>query len=67
MRKKLNPMIVVGFFLSFFALIFITGVTGNTVNKTEVANEPQSHNQTPVQVLKQQILVRVITLQMRSK
>ncbi|CYV79608.1 glycosyl hydrolase family 25 [Streptococcus suis] len=40
MRKKLNPMIVVGFFLSFFALIFITGVTGNTVNKTEVANEP---------------------------
>ncbi|HEM5650154.1 TPA: glycoside hydrolase family 25 protein [Streptococcus suis] len=39
MRKKLNPMIVVGFFLSFFALIFITGVTGNTVNKTEVANE----------------------------
>lgn len=40
MRKKLNPMIVVGFFLSFFALIFITGVTGNTVNKTEVANKP---------------------------
>lgn len=40
MRKKLNPMIVVGFFLSFFALIFITGVTGNTVDKTEVANEP---------------------------
>ncbi|HEL2591214.1 TPA: glycoside hydrolase family 25 protein [Streptococcus suis] len=40
MRKKLNPMIVVVFFLSFFALIFITGVTGNTVNKTEVANEP---------------------------
>ncbi|MEG3243274.1 glycoside hydrolase family 25 protein [Streptococcus suis] len=40
MRKKLNPMIVVGFFLSFFALIFITGVTGNTINKTEVANEP---------------------------
>ncbi|HFU3704843.1 TPA: glycoside hydrolase family 25 protein [Streptococcus suis] len=40
MRKKLNPMIVVGFFLSFFVLIFITGVTGNTVNKTEVANEP---------------------------
>ncbi|AUC92210.1 glycosyl hydrolase family 25 [Streptococcus suis] len=39
MRKKLNPMIVV-FFLSFFALIFITGVTGNTVNKTEAANEP---------------------------
>ncbi|HEM5258063.1 TPA: glycoside hydrolase family 25 protein [Streptococcus suis] len=40
MRKKLNPMIVVVFFLSFFALIFITGVTGNAVNKTEVANEP---------------------------
>ncbi|HEL1811187.1 TPA: glycoside hydrolase family 25 protein [Streptococcus suis] len=40
MRKKLNPMIVVVFFLSFFALIFITGVTGNTVNKTEAANEP---------------------------
>ncbi|HEM6583399.1 TPA: glycoside hydrolase family 25 protein [Streptococcus suis] len=40
MRKKLNPMIVVGFFLSFFALIFITGVTGNTVNKSEVTNEP---------------------------
>ena len=39
MRKKLNPMIVVGFLLSFFALVFITGVTGNTVNKTEVANE----------------------------
>lgn len=28
---------------------------------------PQSHNQTPEQVLKQQILAQVITLQMRSK
>lgn len=28
---------------------------------------PQSNNQTPEQVLKQQILAQVITLQMRSK
>ncbi|WP_155962751.1 glycoside hydrolase family 25 protein [Streptococcus ruminantium] len=39
MRKKINPIVVVGFFLSFFVLIFVTGLTGNTVDKTDTTNE----------------------------
>ncbi|HFI0454832.1 TPA: glycoside hydrolase family 25 protein [Streptococcus suis] len=40
MRKKLNPMVVFGFFLSFFVLIFLTGLmakkpTTTTVTKSE--------------------------------
>ncbi|HFU4218390.1 TPA: glycoside hydrolase family 25 protein [Streptococcus suis] len=40
MRKKLNPMVVFGFFLSFFVLIFLTGLmakkpTTTTATKSE--------------------------------
>ncbi|HFU4000990.1 TPA: glycoside hydrolase family 25 protein [Streptococcus suis] len=42
MRKKLNPMAVVVFFLSFFILISITGVLGNTANKKETVTAQSS-------------------------
>ncbi|HFI0420286.1 TPA: glycoside hydrolase family 25 protein [Streptococcus suis] len=42
MRKKLNPMTVIGFFLSFFILISITGVLGNTANKKETVTAQSS-------------------------
>ncbi|HEM3725197.1 TPA: glycoside hydrolase family 25 protein [Streptococcus suis] len=42
MRKKLNPMVVIGFFLSFFILISITGVLGNTANKKETVTAQSS-------------------------
>ncbi|HEM5490346.1 TPA: glycoside hydrolase family 25 protein [Streptococcus suis] len=42
MRKKINPMVVIGFFLSFFILISITGVLGNTTNKKEAVTAQSS-------------------------
>ncbi|WP_105118710.1 glycoside hydrolase family 25 protein [Streptococcus suis] len=42
MRKKINPMVVIGFFLSFFILISITGVLGNTANKKETVTTQSS-------------------------
>ncbi|HFU4500427.1 TPA: glycoside hydrolase family 25 protein [Streptococcus suis] len=42
MRKKLNPMVVIGFFLSFFILISITGVLGNVANKKETVTAQSS-------------------------
>ncbi|HFR3539374.1 MULTISPECIES: glycoside hydrolase family 25 protein [Streptococcus] len=42
MRKKINPMVVIGFFLSFFILISITGVLGNTANKKETVTAQSS-------------------------
>lgn len=42
MRKKLNPMAVVVVFLSFFILISITGVLGNTANKKETVTAQSS-------------------------
>ncbi|MGQ7461768.1 glycoside hydrolase family 25 protein [Streptococcus suis] len=42
MRKKLNPKVVFGFFLSFFILIFITGLLGKSATKTEIKNEAAS-------------------------
>ncbi|HFU4459544.1 TPA: glycoside hydrolase family 25 protein [Streptococcus suis] len=42
MRKKLNPMTVIGFFLSFFILISITGVLGNTADKKETVTAQSS-------------------------
>ncbi|HFI0043654.1 TPA: glycoside hydrolase family 25 protein [Streptococcus suis] len=42
MRKKLNLMVVFGFFLSFFILIFITGLLGKSATKTETKNEAVS-------------------------
>lgn len=42
MRKKIDPMVVIGFFLSFFILISITGVLGNTANKKETVTAQSS-------------------------
>lgn len=45
MRKKLNPIVVIVFFLSFFTIIFITGLYGNksaTSEETKVAQSGTS-------------------------
>ncbi|MCQ8268061.1 glycoside hydrolase family 25 protein [Streptococcus suis] len=45
MRKKLNPIVVIGFFLSFFTIIFITGLYGKksaTSEETKVAQSSTS-------------------------
>ncbi|HFI0467690.1 TPA: glycoside hydrolase family 25 protein [Streptococcus suis] len=42
MRKKLNPIAVIGFFLSFFILISITGALGNRTNKKETVTAQSS-------------------------
>ncbi|HFI0237455.1 TPA: glycoside hydrolase family 25 protein [Streptococcus suis] len=42
MRKKLNPIAVISFFLSFFILISITGVLGNAANKKETVTAQSS-------------------------
>ncbi|HEM2809984.1 TPA: glycoside hydrolase family 25 protein [Streptococcus suis] len=42
MRKKIDPMVVIVFFLSFFILISITGVLGNTTNKKEAVTVQSS-------------------------
>lgn len=42
MRKKLNPMVVVAFFLSFFMLIFITGLSAKKPVTTEESKEAVS-------------------------
>ncbi|HFR3775679.1 TPA: glycoside hydrolase family 25 protein [Streptococcus suis] len=42
MRKKIDPMVVIVFFLSFFILISITGVLGNTINKKEAVTVQSS-------------------------
>lgn len=39
MRKKINPIIVVGFFLSFFALIFLSGLSANGIEKNNTSTE----------------------------
>ncbi|HFI0336099.1 TPA: glycoside hydrolase family 25 protein [Streptococcus suis] len=42
MRKKLNPIVVIGFFLSFFTIIFITGLYGNRTATSEETKVAQS-------------------------
>ncbi|HFI0667517.1 TPA: glycoside hydrolase family 25 protein [Streptococcus suis] len=42
MRKKLNPIVVIGFFLSFFTILFITGLYGNKTATSEETKVAQS-------------------------
>ncbi|HEM3624208.1 TPA: glycoside hydrolase family 25 protein [Streptococcus suis] len=46
MRKKLNPIVVIGFFLSFFTIIFITGLYGNKSATSEESKVAQSSTST---------------------
>ena len=43
MRKKLKPIVVIGFFLTFFAIIFISGVYGNRATAGKETTITQSN------------------------
>ncbi|MGB4932158.1 MAG: glycosyl hydrolase family 25, partial [Streptococcus suis] len=52
MRKKLKPIVVIGFFLTFFAIIFISGVYGNRATAGKETTITQSNtNPTSIETI----------------
>lgn len=52
MRKKLNPIVVIGFFLTFFTIIFISGVYGNRATAGKETTITQSNtNPTSIETI----------------